>query len=291
MTRPFLDLSEKLDKSTSLFWKGYQVVSEISESLGISFFVVGATARDLVLEHGYKIKPYQGTKDVDFAVQVSNWEQFNRLTMKLVEKGGFQDSKEVQRFYYNGTAIDIIPFGEIGSGNTSIKWPPTNEVVMDILGFDEAYDNALLVRLAAKPVFEMKVVAPSGWALLKIIAWKDRDAGARIKDAKDLALILRNYTVAGNLERLYVEPHVQMFEEEDYELELAGARLLGRDIAKIAKRKSLDKARQILEDGTSEDLGFPLVIDMAMSKIDQAAESEKNLLLLSKLKKGLEESV
>jgi predicted nucleotidyltransferase len=289
MTRPFLDLSGKIDKSSVLFLKGYQVVAKISESLDIPFFVIGATARDLVLELGYNIKLTRRTRDVDFAVQVSSWEQFDRLTAKLVEEGGFQDSKEVQRFHFNGVPIDIIPFGKIGSGKTSIKWPPANAVVMDILGFDEAYDNALLVRLEANPVFELKVAAPSGWALLKVIAWKDREAGTRIKDAKDLALILRNYAEAGNFERLYEEPHVQMLEEEEFDTELAGARLLGRDIARIAKKKSLVKARQILAEGTSEALHFPLVIDMAESKIDQAAEFEKNLLLTGKLRKGLEE--
>lgn len=272
-----------------MFLKGYQTVSEISSSLGIPFFVVGATARDLVLEYGYNIKPHQATKDVDFAVQVSGWEQFERLIEKLVKEGGFKRTKEVQRYYFNSTPIDIIPFGKIGSGKTSIKWPPTNAVVMDILGFDEAYNNALRVRLEANPVFEIKVVAPSGWALLKIIAWKDRDAETRKKDAKDLALILRNYTEAGNFERLYGKSHSSMLEEEDFDTEFAGARLLGRDIAKIAKKKSLAKARQILEEGTSEAKHFPLVTDMAESKIDQAAEFEKNLLLLSKLRKGMEE--
>lgn len=285
-----MDLSTKIDRSTVLFFKGYQVVAEISESLGIQFFVVGATARDLVLAYGYNIKPIRGTKDVDLAVQVASWEQFDRLTTKLVREGGFKASKEMQRYYYNGIPIDIIPFGEIGSGNTSIEWPPTKDVVLDILGFDEAYDNALLVRLVRDPVFEMLVVSPSGWALLKIIAWKDRDADTRMKDAKDLALLLRNYSDAGNLDRLYDEPHARMLVEEDFDIELAGARLLGRDIAKIARKESLAKARQILEEGTSETHHFPLVNDMSEMKIDQATEFEKHILLLSKLQMGLGES-
>ena len=52
MTRSLLDLSGKIDQlSVSL----YEVLSRVAASNNTQFFVVGATARDTILVHGYGI--------------------------------------------------------------------------------------------------------------------------------------------------------------------------------------------------------------------------------------------
>lgn len=66
-----MDLSGKID---DVLMGVFRDVSQVTASLGIPFFVVGATARDIVLEHGFDIKPGRATRDLDFGVRVADME-------------------------------------------------------------------------------------------------------------------------------------------------------------------------------------------------------------------------
>ena len=62
-----LDLSGKIDPlSVALF----ATLSEAADSLGIPFFVVGATARDMIFELGHGLPSRRATLDKDFGVRV-----------------------------------------------------------------------------------------------------------------------------------------------------------------------------------------------------------------------------
>ena len=64
-------------------------------------------------------------------------------------------------------------------------------------------------------------------AVLKVLAWKDRHLNTQGKDATDLALILRRYLEAGNLDRLYADfAHVIT---DNFDFDPTGSWLLGRD--------------------------------------------------------------
>lgn len=58
-----------------------------ARKLSIDFIVVGATARDLVLVHGYGSTIERGTRDIDFGINVSSWADFNSLTDGLIHAG------------------------------------------------------------------------------------------------------------------------------------------------------------------------------------------------------------
>jgi predicted nucleotidyltransferase len=58
--------------------------------------------------------------------------------------------------------------------------------------------------------------------------------------------LLRGYTEAGNTERIY-EDAVNALEENDYDTELAGAWLLGKDAAKIATPETAAELITILQ--------------------------------------------
>ncbi len=72
-----LDLSGKIDEPTVRL---YEVLTAVTSSLGIPFFLVGATARDTILEHGFGIQGSRATKDVDIGVRVSGWDEFSKLS-------------------------------------------------------------------------------------------------------------------------------------------------------------------------------------------------------------------
>jgi len=109
MTKKLLDLSGKIDGSIPVF----EDITGIADALGIPFFVIGATARDLILEVGYGIRSFRATKDLDLAIQVENWEKYNTLSAALLETGLFSESRSHHTFIYNKGElyIDIIPFG------------------------------------------------------------------------------------------------------------------------------------------------------------------------------------
>ena len=261
-------------------------VSQVAESLRISFFVIGAMARDIVLDYGFGIQPSRATRDLDLGVRVADWEIFQALTNGFVASGEFTTSKAAQRFFHikSNLPVDIVPFGEVGSDAGTISWPPEHVVVMNSIGFEEAYAHTWLVRLS--PDLEINVVSPAGWALLKIISWNDRDPSIRVKDAQDLALILKNYSEAGNVDRLFGEESA-LFEAEDYEFAFAGARLLGIDLAKIAKLETIQKILEILEEETREQSQYMLVADMAPNLSVEFDHFEFHLKLLFKLREGV----
>lgn len=106
MTKKFLDLSGKIDGSIPVF----EDINGIAGSLGIPFFVIGATARDLILEVGYGIRSFRATRDLDLAIQIEDWKIFDTLSAALLETGQFRKDRIPHRFVYkNELYIDIAP--------------------------------------------------------------------------------------------------------------------------------------------------------------------------------------
>ena len=136
MKENLLDLSGKIEDSTVCI---YETIAEVADTLNISFFVVGASARDLILKYGYGIYPIRATKDIDIGVQLALWDEFNKLSNALIETGKFTKSEQAQRFLFNSIPIDIIPFGSIEDENNQIRWPPDHDTVLNVMGFNDAY--------------------------------------------------------------------------------------------------------------------------------------------------------
>jgi predicted nucleotidyltransferase len=91
MSNILFNLSGKIDQQTI---ETLSTVKKVADSLHISFFVVGASARDFILEHCYGIRPRRVTKDIDLGVEVANWEQFNQLKASLIAIGKFSPDKK-----------------------------------------------------------------------------------------------------------------------------------------------------------------------------------------------------
>lgn len=75
--------------------------------LHIPYFVIGATARDILIEHVHGLETTRATRDIDFAVSVASWEGFTQLKEQL-SHGCLCDrknSREISR------ADDAVPAG------------------------------------------------------------------------------------------------------------------------------------------------------------------------------------
>jgi predicted nucleotidyltransferase len=213
------------------------------------FFVVGATARDILLNHCHAIRSYRATRDLDIGVEVAGWDEFRSLADALVDTGKFTPTREAYRLNFGRFPVDIVPYGGVSLDN-HISWPPDNQVIMNIMGFQEAYDYGVTVRLSEEPILDVKVPAIPGMALMKVISWNDRYP-ERSKDAEDLLFLMENYAEAGNLDRLY-EDEIELLQAEGLDQTLAGIRLLGRDMASMATVATGEAIKVILETETGE---------------------------------------
>ena len=284
MNKNLLNISGKISEPIV---KIYELIAEVANQSNVRFFVIGATARDMVFECGYNISASRATRDIDLAVQVATWAEFLNLKDALIATGHFAGSKMMQRMYYqNQIPIDIVPFGAI-ENEGSISWPPDDSVKMNVAGFNDAYHATQTVRLRESPVLDIPVVTPAALVILKLMAWKDRSS-EHSKDAIDLAFILRCYLDAGHTERL-AEEHSDLLLDEDFDFERSGARMLGRDVASIVSAQSQQMLVEILSAETGEQEIYRLVEAMANRQDGQLFEN--NLALLKALYLGLNETL
>jgi len=226
----WLNISRKIDPALVELCSS---IAKCTSKLQIPYLIIGASARDLVMHYGYGAAVQRATTDIDFALQVPSWDSFTELKNTLT-KIGFADTRETQRLIApNGLPIDIVPFGEIADEATNIYWPPSNEFMMNVMGFQEAIDNAMMVRMSESPDLEVPVASPVGMILLKLIAWTDREIHMREKDAKDIGYLLSTYqTIPAVCDALYEDPST--LERYDWDLTLAAAQLLGMEAKQIA---------------------------------------------------------
>lgn len=279
MKNILIDVSGKIDNSYILAIKD---IKKVADYLKISFFIIGAFARDIIMEYFYEIKAPGMTMDIDLGIKVSSWNKFDKLINTLEMSGKFKKLKGKHRILYNDIMVDIIPFGGISGKNERIIWPPENEVIMSVVGFNEVYNHSTLVRMQNNPKLEVKISTLPGLAILKLFAWRDSFPD-RSKDAEDLLFIMKDYENAGIFDKLY-ESELQLLESEDFDNQIAGIVLLGKEMNKICTDQTIEYLRKIIDEETSEDSDFNLVRDMLLYRTD---DFNRILYLLNKLKEGI----
>lgn len=278
-----LDLSGKIDQNVIALLSS---VHKVAESAGIGFFVVGAMARDILLETGYGISTGRRTVDFDLGVSVQGWDRYSGLKKDLISTGDFlQDKRVTHRLYFKERfPVDIVPFGVVEAPAGTIAWPEDPDVQMTVIGFSDAWENAVLVRLSSQ--LTVRFASLPGLAVLKLIAWSNRGREVPTKDISDFSLILRKYAQAGNEERLFDELK-DLLAQEGFDLELAGARLLGREMAVVMSSQTKDVVLGILRDGTIPERNDRLTLALAGELPDK--DYEMAGAFLSKLIQGIEE--
>jgi len=218
-------------------------------SFNMDFYVIGATARDMILSNLYDLTPDRKTIDLDIAIAISDWNQYQTIEKELPQKEGFEKSKEQkQRFIYkNVYIVDIVPFGDIAKSDGNIYFPPDETMAMSVYGFPEMANTTISVTIDNE--FTIKIASLPGLFLLKLVAWKDRHLSGS-KDAYDMALILNNY-LSINTERA-VEEHYEIYESEDFDQVVAGAQLLAKDIKLLLQKN--EKTMQYLLDILNKEI-------------------------------------
>lgn len=195
-------------------------------NLNMDFYVIGATARDIILSNLHGLTPERKTADLDIAIAISGWELFNEVEKKLPQIDGFEKQKQKQKFLYKKFyEIDIVPFGDVAKEDSNIYWPPDETIAMSVIGFPEMADSTINIEIDGE--FSIKIASLPGLFILKLVAWQDRNLMVS-KDAYDMALLLTNYLDI-NMERA-VENHYDLYETEEFDPVVASSQLIARDI-------------------------------------------------------------
>jgi len=249
--------------------------------MGVSYCIVGAFARDVVLGLCFGINTGEATRDIDFGLMMDDWAQFDELRARLIAQRGFAEHKSIpHRLTFRGVReLDIVPFGAIERKPGEIAWPPEFTTVMSTMGLRQAHARALRITIAEGA--SVAFASPAALTLLKLIAWSERGSAVNRKDARDLGLLLTTYLRAGNEERLYGE-HAALLDEADFDLGAAGVRILGRDLAGITGHEIRPRLEQILEQGMDLARGEPLLRALPL-------RYEEAQRLLEALRTGLRE--
>ncbi len=215
-----------------------------AKDLSIDIMLIGAYSRDYWSKRFAVKAKARTTFDIDFACQVSTWQEYQSLSSHLIRKYGFgPDTKEKQKLWSSwGIPIDLLPFGGIVDSAGNIQWPPKNEPTLCVLGYDAAKEDAEPIPIGNE---FLPVIKPYWLALLKLQSFIG-DPERRQKDLADFGYLLNNYPDFINLnDRLYNDNAIDkdVLEIEDFDYLIASAILIVRDCL----RANRDIAIRILE--------------------------------------------
>lgn len=226
-----------------------RTLDPIAREADCAYFVAGATARDLAVE---------------------NWDRFALLKERLVATGDFtSDRRAQQRLTYSDRAegfsipVDLIPFRGVTADDGTFGWPPSRDTVMNVAGFEEALVSSIPIQIEESLI--VRVASIPGLMILKLVAWSDRGRETD-KDAADIYRLLTAYADAGNTDRLY-EQEMELLETVGFDMQVAGAELLGRDVARLCSPSALALVQSVLEtEPTFESLVNHMVRTSAVAE-------------------------
>jgi len=245
-----------------------QIVEKVFIQYDVDFYLLGAIARDAWYAKEQIESP--ATRDVDFAVYISEESKYAEVLEELISNHGFSEIKDVPfRLQTPFTfTIDIIPFGEISLDEAVIPDEGWDRPIF-VNGFEEIFRKATIRVKDEDDDLEFKVATLPAILLLKLIAYDDRPE-KRTQDPKDIVQIIENYFEVEK--EMIWEDHNDLF-DEDSELIEIGARVIGREINQIISdnRKLKERVLNILslEDRVQKNMVEAMVYgDLTLDEVE-----------------------
>ena len=263
------------------------LIARTAAELGVDFVVVGAMARDIHFEHIWGIFTRRRTGDIDLAVQVKDWAQYERLRQGLESSRFFASVQGMpERFLAdNGALIDILPFGGLASPGEVIAWPKEKRT-MSVTGVGDVFTHALTLSIPdSHGAADVRIASIPGLVILKLVALSD-SKGRAGKDADDIEFIISNYLAVGNRSRVGKGPDGDLIRMEPFDLLLVSARLLGRDMARMSSKPTRVRVGDILRRESAGSGNNPLADELAHRLHGDALRVRQ---LLAALLQGYEE--
>lgn len=252
----------KEELQNDLMAETLQVLAGCYRQLGAEVFVVGAAARDIALRLLDVTNAPRRTMDLDVAVMLQDWNQYERLTSILLHNH-FEKAREKQRFYYLGSngrirfEVDIVPFGAIAEED-QVAWPPEGSPVMSVRCFEDVMRAA--DKVTVDGAFAFRLASLSGQFLIKLDTWNDRRMKTK-KDAADMAFLLQNVYVAYALAHDGLPPEVDT-NTEQFDVIVAGAEWMAADLKKILSDEHRHFFAEMLRGELAKNEESPLLNDL-----------------------------
>jgi predicted nucleotidyltransferase len=193
----------------------------------IDYYLIGAFARDLWMNHIETLPVRRTTLDVDFSIYISSHDTFIALKDYLKESEGFQADKEPYRLHApDETIIDLIPFGGIERDHmVYLEGSPPMD--LSVFGNMQVLAHAANIQLNG---VDFKICTLPGLCILKLIASHEKPERLA-KDLGDFYYILENYfEIAGDT--IYESEYEDLIDEDFVPL-IAAAKMLGRQLLPI----------------------------------------------------------
>lgn len=210
-----------------------QALNQAYDEMGAPLYVVGAAARDILLKAlGVEDAPRQ-TMDLDVAVFLEQWAEYDALT-SILERKGFKKAPEKQKFLYSVPdssavyEVDVVPFGAIAS-DERVAWPPDGNPVMSVRCFSDVMSHALQITIDGTLSF--RIASMSGQWLIKLDAWNDRHLRTR-KDAADMQFFLENAYIPLALKSDGIPDEISL-DADSFDITVAGAEWLASEMKAI----------------------------------------------------------
>ncbi|MDC1767487.1 MULTISPECIES: nucleotidyl transferase AbiEii/AbiGii toxin family protein [Bacteroides] len=207
--------------------------------MGREFYVIGATARDIIIRQLIGTTSGRKTKDLDIAIAIPDWSVFEEVKECLIADGFKKSTHMHQRFYYGEYELDVVPYG-VAKEDDNIYWPPEEEIAISVKGFDEVLAEAITVNIDDE--FSIKIASLHGLFLLKFNAWLDRNIKTS-KDAEDMSFILSNYFIA-NLDR---NVYTEVYDWERFDEYIVGGYWLANDLLLILTKEQIAYYKDCIE--------------------------------------------
>ena len=143
-----------------------KALNSVAKEIKIKYMLIGATARDLVMEYVYGIQSPRMTYDIDISIYVDSWDSFEEFKTRLKSRGFTADLRIAQKLTYIASTeelvkLDLVPFGGVSDTGGNIHWPPDGDFKMSVLGFSEAFESITMASVADTeiPVISLEELA------------------------------------------------------------------------------------------------------------------------------------
>lgn len=206
----------------------------------IRFVLIGARVAEIMIDlketngRGYG---FRGTADVDFAVHIGSWSEYQLVIEKLIACGFRREQGTPEhRLFFGDVPVDIIPYGQnLLRGNTLV-WPRSKRE-MNLTGFSTLFDFAeeeTIGKGIRAPLPPIPVAV-----FCKILAFLDRGFS---RDLADAVYMLAHYEEVSVSERRF-----ESYVPEDLPYEVRGGFLAGKDLSQTITRADSELLRPLFE--------------------------------------------
>ena len=153
------------------------------------YVMIGATVASLLIDLKQGSTDFRGTEDVDYSIEVEDWQDFEKIKKDLNNLGFEQNVNGIEhRFGRDDVLVDILPYGKNLQKEGIIVFPGTERRI-NVRGFDKLFkyfqqekiDENLSINIIPLPLL----------VFTKILAYQDRQATKDLEDGRYSNIIQR----------------------------------------------------------------------------------------------------